>query len=539
MPAKSRAQQRFMRIVKSVKDGDKPRSEVSDTVKKAADSLSNKEIEDYLSTNPKNLPDRVDNEELTLEDKVRKYVKEYVKKIVDEYGLSGTVSNNHIANPSAVYKSDGTLINKDTPNGEIEQEKSDIDESFYKLKDEVELGDGKKGTYYLSSVGYDSNGNWSYMVSRGSNPTKKIQHQSGLFGDKITKDSIKNGEIDEKTANGLIKYYEKYIGEQTVQEAIGTLKKLSDFAKKYNISPSAGNKYKLEDFEVVLRAPIDNDDLYDLAKYFADTIVSRSVGMGWDDLPDINSLWDVIESGHTDMKSFVADIKDLAKERFEDTMGGSGDLLDHKNGKGKLFTEKELKKEKCKRTEGSSPFSQNEPIKKEIAVVLNPEDQPKTGTSTDLKGVNSDTDIDPMDIQGGPIDSGEQEPPEEMEDTPELDDPTPYKGMGDTEPMHDKDIVEPHDDMMSSLVDLPNFEKTMIIRNPESLKKLLKYFRDKRVVECKYNDNTIELNKLKKRGNNLEVYVGEENNIRKLKFEIKLNECKNSKIYNELLFGKK
>lgn len=98
----------------------------------------------------------------------------------------------------------GSEPNKEKPEEEKPEDKDDIDEAFKKLKDTPELGNGKSGTYYLHKVGTDSNGNWSYMVSKGNNKPKKIQHQ-GEWGSKIT-----SSDIEAKTANDIIAYYEEF-----------------------------------------------------------------------------------------------------------------------------------------------------------------------------------------------------------------------------------------------------------------------------------------------------------------------------------------
>ena len=53
MPAKSKAQQRFMGMVHALQKGEIKPSDVSDKVKKAADSMSDKDAEDMLQLNTK------------------------------------------------------------------------------------------------------------------------------------------------------------------------------------------------------------------------------------------------------------------------------------------------------------------------------------------------------------------------------------------------------------------------------------------------------------------------------------------------------
>ena len=59
MPAKSKAQQRFMGLVKSYQDGDVPASKVSKSVKDAAKSMDKGDVEDYASTKHKGKPEKV------------------------------------------------------------------------------------------------------------------------------------------------------------------------------------------------------------------------------------------------------------------------------------------------------------------------------------------------------------------------------------------------------------------------------------------------------------------------------------------------
>jgi len=59
MPAKSKAQQRFMGMVHALQKGEIKPSDVSDKVKKAADSMSDKDAEDFASTKHKGLPKKV------------------------------------------------------------------------------------------------------------------------------------------------------------------------------------------------------------------------------------------------------------------------------------------------------------------------------------------------------------------------------------------------------------------------------------------------------------------------------------------------
>ena len=74
MPAKSKAQQRFMGMVHALQKGETKPSDVSDKVKKAADSMSDKDTEDYVKTKHKGLPNKVKKENLI------KLIKSYLKQ---------------------------------------------------------------------------------------------------------------------------------------------------------------------------------------------------------------------------------------------------------------------------------------------------------------------------------------------------------------------------------------------------------------------------------------------------------------------------
>jgi hypothetical protein len=87
-----------------------------------------------------------------------------------------------------------------------------VNEAMKKLKKPLELGQGKKGVYYLHKVGHDTNGNWSYIVSRGSNKPKKIQHQ-GQWREKLTTSHSDEDVFNSDTAEEIIKYYEKFVNE--------------------------------------------------------------------------------------------------------------------------------------------------------------------------------------------------------------------------------------------------------------------------------------------------------------------------------------
>ena len=62
MPAKSKAQQKAAGAALSAKRGDTKVSELQGASREMYDSMSEEELEDYASTDRKNLPDKVDGD---------------------------------------------------------------------------------------------------------------------------------------------------------------------------------------------------------------------------------------------------------------------------------------------------------------------------------------------------------------------------------------------------------------------------------------------------------------------------------------------
>lgn len=88
MPSKSKAQQRFMGLVHSLKKGDISPSDVSKKVKKAASSMSKKSAKDFASTKHKGLPKKVKQET-----RVRSLIRKMVREIMSEMneGFAGAM----------------------------------------------------------------------------------------------------------------------------------------------------------------------------------------------------------------------------------------------------------------------------------------------------------------------------------------------------------------------------------------------------------------------------------------------------------------
>jgi len=92
MPAKSKAQQRFMGMVHAAQKGDMKNP--SPEVEKAADSMSDKDAKDFASTKHKGLPNKVKSESINK-------LKEIIKGIVDEMNTTANVQGYNTPNAFA------------------------------------------------------------------------------------------------------------------------------------------------------------------------------------------------------------------------------------------------------------------------------------------------------------------------------------------------------------------------------------------------------------------------------------------------------
>lgn len=71
MPSKSKSQQRFFGMVRAYQKGDLKGGEVGKKVKKAAKSMSKKDVKDFAKTKHKGLPNHVKKNKKTNENKMR------------------------------------------------------------------------------------------------------------------------------------------------------------------------------------------------------------------------------------------------------------------------------------------------------------------------------------------------------------------------------------------------------------------------------------------------------------------------------------
>lgn len=95
-------------------------------------------------------------------------------------------------------------------------------------------------------------------------------------------------------------------------------KTLKDIAEENNITPSLPNgKYSFKDFDEFVKVA-HKEELYDLALIIANMMLGKMIGMTWNDLPDVNSLWDVIDNDFQSTEELAKAVKEACKERMED-----------------------------------------------------------------------------------------------------------------------------------------------------------------------------------------------------------------------------
>jgi len=103
-------------------------------------------------------------------------------------------------------------------------------------------------------------------------------------------------------------------------------KKISanDLATKYDLKKTGSTgKFSMRDFQPILDRG-EREDKYALALIFANMFLGKNFGLSWDDLPDINSLWNCIEESQT-IEDLINSVKSACKERISEE--GGADLF--------------------------------------------------------------------------------------------------------------------------------------------------------------------------------------------------------------------
>src|SRR6056300_930805 len=97
MPAKSKAQQKFMSLVYALKRGDIKPSDVSKDVRDAAKTMKTSDVKDFESTKHKNLPNKLEQAMERLIKSVDEKWSEKYKKTIDCNNPKGFSQKAHCA----------------------------------------------------------------------------------------------------------------------------------------------------------------------------------------------------------------------------------------------------------------------------------------------------------------------------------------------------------------------------------------------------------------------------------------------------------
>ena len=155
MPAKSKAQQKFMGMVHAAQKGEKA---ASAKVAKVAKRMKKKDAEDYASTKHKGLPTKVKKEDLI--------------RLISKYGARRVKETIMAVRPKSVTVS-GSGLNRKPEEPDFEYDPEDVDEGFggeLKGKDKKEFEKARKENAEV--LGYEATG-----TSDTKKQTLKMAHQ--------------------------------------------------------------------------------------------------------------------------------------------------------------------------------------------------------------------------------------------------------------------------------------------------------------------------------------------------------------------------
>lgn len=250
--------------------------------------------------NPNNILNESDMNNL---ESLKKQAKEISKK-------EGVVQHiNKISNDkykiSDFFDSDSTVVSYEN-GSEINEQ--DIDETT------SASSAAGPGTSY---VGYATPAAWGSGELMDTGKKTKKDKKSFWDGGKIVKES--NYLTD---PSGFKKLYDM-LNENNdfeLRDKITTPEQYKEFVQQLK---SQGKKISNEDVR-----KIAGQALYDLAIRLA----NRMLPMRWDDLPDVNSMWDYInELGGMSLKELHAAVKDAVNDRIEEEGMSLDDLMEKKN----------------------------------------------------------------------------------------------------------------------------------------------------------------------------------------------------------------
>jgi len=193
MPASSQQQQKLMGLALSYKRGNTSGSEVSDTVKKLANSMSEKELEKYAGTSHQGLPKKVGETKIKVED-LRKMVQDAVEEVMSERlsmkKLTPEQKQKYIES-----------INRYNEYGNVIYRSNELAETVNEIRHIVE---------FASKNMVEESGDWFEGISHGRN-AKKLKESFKMFEkttDKIVKLQKTLESIYEGIGKNLSRFYE-------------------------------------------------------------------------------------------------------------------------------------------------------------------------------------------------------------------------------------------------------------------------------------------------------------------------------------------
>lgn len=257
MPSQSKQQQKFMGMVHALKKGDIKPSDVSQSVKDAAKSMSKKDAKDFASTKHKNLPRKVKQEIL---DKLKEYASKMGTNTLggDDY----TTSRKGGLRDFDGY--DNVDYNKDMPMDEgmfstidqIRQDSKNVRDfvkNVFKDRDFMKMKNDKEFIKYLKSVyeGVQENieealpQNW--MQGRTSDYHTKLRGKKRKYDDtNFKKDNSGQPDIEE----GFDKVEHLQLLNKALRAMPGSQKQ-KDIIRKLNKVRKAGGMRPLKEKSIV------------------------------------------------------------------------------------------------------------------------------------------------------------------------------------------------------------------------------------------------------------------------------------------------
>ena len=136
MPAKSKQQQKFMGIVRSIQKGDAPASKFSKAAQKVAKSMKKSDVKKYAKTKHDDLPKKVRENEQKLREYIRKEIIK-IKESMNEVSIGDRMANRRIQQIRKYfdqqYKTIKNAVERDARTGSKEFRNTDNRGEKYKL----------------------------------------------------------------------------------------------------------------------------------------------------------------------------------------------------------------------------------------------------------------------------------------------------------------------------------------------------------------------------------------------------------------------